>query len=103
MIANRAGKLNEMISRALLFPPETNLVYSDASSEDLLNTEESYSIRNHINQAIWAAKKMLDNREVPLSFTKEAELLGLNEEIINRLNEKLPDLLELLKQYEQTG
>jgi hypothetical protein len=103
MIANRAGKLNKMISRALLFPPETNFIYSDASSKDLLNIEESYSIRNYINQAIWAAEKILDNREGPLSFTKEAELLGLNEEIISRLNEKLPDLLDLLKQYEQTG
>jgi CheY-like chemotaxis protein len=44
MIANRARKLNEMISRALLFPPETSFIYPDASSEDLLNKEESYSI-----------------------------------------------------------
>lgn len=102
MIANRAGKLNEMISRALLFPPEINFIYSDVSSEDLLNTEESYFVRNYINQAIWAAEQILDNREGPPSFSKEAELLGLNEEIINRLNEKLPDLLDLLKQYEQT-
>jgi hypothetical protein len=103
MIANRAGKLNEMIGKALLFPPEINFIYSDASSENLLNTEESYSIRNYINQAIWTAEQILDNREVFLTCTKEAELLGFNEEIINRLNEKLPDFLDMLKQYEHLG
>jgi response regulator RpfG family c-di-GMP phosphodiesterase len=103
MIANRAGKLNEMISKALLFPPEINFIYLDASSEDLLNTEESYSIRNYINQAIWTAEQILDNREGILTCTTEAELLGLNEDIIDHLNEKFPDLLDLLKQYEQLG
>ena len=103
MIANRAGKFNEMISGALMLPSEINFIYSDASTEDLFNNEESYSIRNYINQAIWAAEQILDNREGFLTCTKEAELLGLNEEIINRLNEKLPDLLDLLKQYEKTG
>jgi HD-like signal output (HDOD) protein len=103
MIANRAGKFNEMISTALMLPFEINFIYSDASTEDLFNNEESYSFRNYINQAIWAAEQILDNREGFLTCTKEAQLLGLNEEIINRLNEKLPDLLDLLKQYEQTG
>ena len=103
MIANRAGKLNEMISKALLLSPEINFIYSDASTEDLFNHEESYSIRNYINQAIWLAEQILNNREGFFKFNKEAELLGLNEEIISRLNEKIPDLLDLLKQYEQTG
>lgn len=103
MIANQAGKLNQMISTALMLPPEINFIYSVASTEDLFNDEESYFIRNYINQAIWTAEQILDNREGFLTCTTEAELLGLNEEIINRLNEKLPDFLGLLEQYEQLG
>ena len=103
MIANRSSKLNEMISRALIFPPEINYIYSDASSEDLLNTEEYYSIRSYINQAIWAAEQILHKREGPLTCTKEAQLLGLKVDIIDRLNENLPEFLGLLKQYEQLG
>ncbi len=103
MLANRAGELNEMIGRALLFPPEINFIYLDASSKDLVKAKESYSIRNYIIQAVWAAEQILDNREGFLKLTKEARLLGMNDEKINRLNEKLPDLLELLKEYEQIG
>ena len=103
MIANQAGKLNQMISTALMLPPEINFIYSVASTEDLFNDEESYFIRNYINQAIWTAEQVLDKREGFLTCTTEAELLGLNEEIINRLNEKLPDFLGLIEQYEQLG
>ena len=102
MIANRAGKLNEIISRALLFPPEINFIYADATSADLLDDEDAQSIRNHIIQAVWVAEQILADRKSALECTNEALLIGLDENLIDRLNEKLPDFLDLLKQYEQT-
>ena len=103
MIANRAGKLNEIISRALLFPPEINFIYADATRTDLLNNEDARSIRNHIIQAVWVAEQILADRKSVLTCTNEALLIGLDENLIDHLSEKLPDFLDLLKQYEQTG
>ena len=93
MTLNKATALNELVCEAMNLPDELILLYA---SEPV--TEPSPAVRL-IQQAIWIADRVLDQKQERLDLDPEAELLGIDHAMVDALNDHMDALLGLLTAY----
>ena len=74
-------------------PDELLLLYASEPA-----TEPSPAVRL-IQQAIWIADRVLDQKQERLDLDPEAELLGIDHALVDALNNNIDVLLGLLTAY----
>lgn len=97
MTSNRAEELNSTVSKMLDLPKEISLLYSPFSSE--FPDDEIQKMVSAVNQAIWLSDQIYENPTLPIELSEEAQMLGIDEKVIELVNSKKTDLLTLLREY----
>lgn len=93
VVDSHAGKLNRSVASAMGLPKEIEQVFP--ASDD----EEPPTLVTYVQQAMFLGDKVLDPALQTIELDADAELLGLNQRIIDFINDKRTQLTGLMAAY----